>query len=119
MNPNAQTLDPKLKETYDRVMGSQFTPQPGPKSTPVQPSASVPVSHSPMPASPAPAPAAEHAGPAPVSQVFVASPTASSSKAAVVKNSGGKKISPLIIVALGIVFFAVYAVVWLKLFAIF
>lgn len=118
MNPNQQTLDPKLKETYDRVMGSQFTPQPVQENTPVQPSASAPILHSPIQES-AVAPAVESAGPAPVSQVYVASPAQPAGKSTVVKNPGGKKISPVAFIGLGIVFFAIYAVVWLKIFAIF
>lgn len=108
MNPaTAQGLDPKLKETYDRVMGTQVNPLPS-AAKPVEPSA------------PTPLPSAQHNEPIPVSHtdthVFVATPSASSQNFTAKKSS---KISPVIFIVAGLVFFAVYTVVWLKVFNIF
>lgn len=125
MNPTTQgQLDPKLKETYDRVMGSQFTVPAAPPKSPVMPSASIPPSpvqtQTPAQTVQAPLPSSGQAIPASApAQVFVASPaTPNGSKTTVVKNPSGKKISPVIFIILGIAFFAVYAVVWLKVFRI-
>ncbi|HKC14558.1 MAG TPA: hypothetical protein VKC89_01160 [Patescibacteria group bacterium] len=116
MNPNQQTLDPKLKETYDRVMGTQMpnaASSPATASIP-QPSASV---QSPAPVQPQ-TQTAEHPA-APPAQVFVATPAAPTGKTVVVKNSNGKKLSPVVLIVVGLAFFVVYTVVWLKVFAIF
>lgn len=116
MNPTAPQLDPKLKETYDRVMGAQMpkaTSSPTTASIP-QPSASV---QSPAPVQPQPQTAERPA--APPAQVFVATPAAPTGKTVVVKNSNGKKLSPVVLMVVGLAFFVVYTVVWLKIFAIF
>lgn len=120
MNPvAAQGLDPKLKEAYDRVMGAEIAPQPSsPVST--QPAATV---HEPIVAPSAPpqtqsqtpaeaVPAAE-----PQQHVFIATSPSGSTQTAVVKKPG-KKISPIIFIAAGVVFFLGYTAVWLKVFGI-
>lgn len=112
MNPAvAQGLDPKLKETYDRVMGTELpkaasSPTPPPLASP---SAPTPPPVQSQPVEPMPAAHTE-------SQVFVASPTTSSSAFTAKKP---RKISPVILIALGVAFFGVYTVVWLKVFGIF
>lgn len=115
MNPNlAQNLDPKLKETYDRIMGTRVNVQ------------------SPKPVAPAPQPSPqEHVpveGVAPVSTSAPAAKeekpemvninTSSSSPAPAAKTASSKKMSPIIFVVAGVGFFLVYTVVWLKIFGI-
>lgn len=115
MNPNLQNLDPKLKETYDKVMAAQFS-QPAQKKEPVPPTPS------PIPSMPNPTPVASpspvNSSQSPAAQVFVASPATPTGKATNVKSPSGKKISPIIFVVLGLAFFAVYTLVWLKVFGI-
>ena len=117
MNPNvAQTLDPKLKEAYDRVMGTAVNPQPAP-----QPKAEVQTPSSTPPAS------VEHAAEPLVSTpVTTIKPSdtflgGQSDGQTVIKPASAKsdrKISPIIFVAVGIGFFALYTVIWLKVFAV-
>jgi hypothetical protein len=144
MDPKAQNanfpnhLDPKLKEAYERVMGTATkpaqaaasgavsTPSPAqPMTPPVTPPAAAPVSPAVAPAQPA-APAASYqvqslqpaaspitASPAPQTP-FVKSPGKSVAKAAVSE----KKSSPVMTVLLffgGIIFFLAYAIVCVKL----
>ncbi len=118
MNPAQGQLDPKLKETYDRVMGSQFTASAMPKQ-PVAPSTSIPSSPI-QQSNPVQSPTQSTQTPATApAQVFVASPATPNGSKTIVKNPSGKKISPVIFITLGVVFFAAYAVVWLKVFGIF
>lgn len=107
MNPNlAQTLDPKLKEAYDRVMGAEINPQPvGPK--PAQPAApQAPASQAEPPVQEPQAEMVDINAPSQVSE-----PQAQSA----VKKS---KIKPVIFIAAGVVFFALYTFIWLKFFSV-
>ncbi|OGH05230.1 MAG: hypothetical protein A2W22_01255 [Candidatus Levybacteria bacterium RBG_16_35_11] len=117
MDKAVPQLDPKLKEAYDRVMGTVVTPskpaEPQPQVSPPPPPAhSEPI----QPVSPPPAqPTLEHLSQHPSSSAtMVPSPTAE--KAAVVKTK--RKVSPLIIGLGVIVFLAIYAVVWIKYFGL-
>lgn len=123
MNPNvAQSLDPKLKETYDRVMGTHVNSSPQPK--PIEPTPPSPIQNKPFeptPAMPGNVGAPEPVGP--TTQVFVA---ATPDTGATVKvtpgqtpfKQPGKGISPIIFIVLGLVFFVAYTVIWLKVFSI-
>lgn len=114
MNPKTpQDLDPKLKEAYDRVMGGNFSPGAVPKAPEVsQAQGQTPVQN---PAFSNPAPTSTPLTPsAPTPTVNVPSP--SSSPVSVKKKL---KISPIIFLVVGLAFFAVYAVVWAKLFKLF
>lgn len=119
MNPNlAQTLDPKLKETYDRVMGTQVNSQPSqpPAQKPVEPAPPLqakPIEPAPMPTPMAPSPS--------VNQVFVSEDTKKTvninpNEATTLKKP--KKTSPVIFIVLGAVFFGAYTFIWLKVFGI-
>lgn len=128
MDKNVSQLDPKLKEAYDRVMGTVVTPpaktneaMPAP-SAPSAPAASpipTPASTTPVihAAEPIPAPAQAHAAPVSTSIHQVVSSPTSTPKAAVStqKKSGSKA---FIFLLGGIVFFVVYAIVWIKMFSL-
>jgi hypothetical protein len=134
MNPKTvNDLDPKLKETYERVMGTSLggnpaTPpaptmetQPAPQLEPEPQPQPEPES---QPETPAPSPVKDST----VSQVFRADNTTKSTETATVnppsKNEATAKVSKnkslLIIIAVGVVvFLAVYAVLWAKLLGLF
>lgn len=121
MDPKlAQNLDPKLKETYDRIMGTQINPQPGtpvpavpqPVQTPTptpqfqtQPQTPTQTAEQQVPVSPQPGMVNINA------TVAQAKPVASA--------ASKKKMSPVIFIAAGIGFFLIYTVIWLKVFKIF
>lgn len=107
MNPTAQTMDPNLKETYDKVMATQLPQQPSSQPKVIEPTPSAPPVEPKTAEKPAPATAQ-------TSQVFVASPTTSTA----VKKAG-KGMSPVVLGVAAIAFFVIYAVVWLKVFGIF
>jgi hypothetical protein len=119
MNPKTpQDLDPKLKEAYDRVMGGNFSPTPPAKpnveaqqTTPKQaPAPAQSFAAQPMPSS------------TPLSQpspVFVPSVNVPSPSSSPVSQKKKMKLSPVIFLFVGLAFFAVYAVVWAKLFGLF
>lgn len=105
MNPNVSQLDPKLKETYDRVMGFKVsgtqTQQPAPAGqSPLggaQPQPLQPV----QPAAPAPEPTIVNVAPETVIKA----------------NQPGKKgLSPVVFAVLGLIFLAAYTFLWLKVF---
>jgi hypothetical protein len=133
MNPkNLNDLDPKLKETYERVMGTSLgatpTTAPAPKmeTQPVtQPVISQPQA---QPATPSEIPTPSAVADSTVSQVFraddksapaetttVSSP---SSKSETPVKKGGNKLLPIIIIG-ALVFFAIYGVLWAKLLGLF
>ncbi len=100
MNPNlAQNLDPKLKEAYDRVMGTDVrsSPEPTPKievkttQFPTQPITEAP---------------------------FVSPQTIKPSVLETVPAKSDRKISPVIFAVVGIAFFLLYTLIWLKVFSV-
>ncbi|MCL5746935.1 MAG: hypothetical protein M1277_01460 [Patescibacteria group bacterium] len=119
MNPKTpQDLDPKLKEAYDRVMGANVdngsAPAQGPQVVPppqpmTPPTASAPVNQAPpfSPTAETP-PINVSASPYTVPDLQPAQPAKKKSK-----------ISPAIFLVVGLAFFAVYAVVWAKIFGLF
>ncbi|HUD04711.1 MAG TPA: hypothetical protein VMR59_01870 [Patescibacteria group bacterium] len=126
MNPKTvNDLDPKLKETYERVMGTSFE---GNTVTPPAPTMETqPISQpelQPQPETPAPSLSDENST---VSQVFRADSSNKSTETATVnppsKNKtavgkGANRLLPIIIVGV-VVFFAAYAVIWAKLLGLF
>jgi hypothetical protein len=113
MNPKTpQDLDPKLKEAYDRVMGGNFT-QPVPPTVPEKPEPVPPASVNPMTMS-APMPNPLQADNPPVN---VMSPTSTPQNGDKVLSAKKKtKLTPLLFLIVGLVFFLVYALVWGRLF---
>lgn len=114
MNPKTpQDLDPKLKEAYERVMGGNQGPSlssaPSPKieSAPLPtqtPPASVPLAN-------------PFVNPQPVTTVQSPSSSPVGTNGKPLKNK--PKISPIIFLVVGLVFFVIYAVVWGKVFNLF
>lgn len=117
MNPNtAQSLDPKLKEVYDRVMGAPVSPQSSANSA----SEHVPVEG--MPVQKAVNYQSPHAEQPPIAQSPATEPqmvSINTSAAPTAKPASSKKISPIIFVAAGVGFFLAYTFVWLKVFKVF
>lgn len=100
MNPNVSQLDPKLKETYDRVMGFKV---PGAQT---QQPAAQPVSQ------PQPQVQAQQAAPAPEPTIVNVAP-----QTVIKANQPAKKgMSPVVFVVLGLLFLAAYTFLWLKVF---
>lgn len=100
MTQDLSKLDPKLKEAYDRVMGTSITP-PQPAKPNVQESHSVP-------------PSAPHP-----TMTTVNPPPHQDETSVVHKASGAKKkggISPLVLALAGLIFFIAYGVIWVKIF---
>ena len=90
-------LDPKLKEAYDRVMGTVVSPQ---QHAAAMPPPQQPVVHVNTPE------------PTHVAPTMTASPTSDPvAQKAIVKK---KRLSPFILALVIIVFLAVYSVVWVK-----
>jgi hypothetical protein len=129
MNPKSlNDLDPKLKETYERVMGTSVGTSPAtPPTMETQPIAP------PSLAEPELIPQSVMTTPSSVedstvAQVFRADNPGKPSDAAtvnppsgnaVVKKASNKKMLPIIIAGGAIVFFAIYAVLWAKLLGLF
>ena len=122
MNPKTpQDLDPKLKEAYDRVMQGSFShpvsannpppppPAPAAPSNPIAPPPSIPLTNPMMTAS------------APLPPLSVMSPSSAPAFPQQQANPMKKKIkiSPVIFLVIGLAFFAIYAVVWAKVFKLF
>jgi hypothetical protein len=134
MNPKSvNDLDPKLKETYERVMGTSFapaSPNPAPVQTyPVQTTVAEqnPVSNfSPMPPSPQ-QPSIEPAPempplqvpqiPNPFQEVQAPPATVLVNGATITKKKSILK--PLLLIVGGIIFFVAYGVIWAKVFGLF
>lgn len=105
-------LDPKLKEAYDRVMGTVIPQHQAPPSAP------------PPPSTPQPQIVEQQAYQQPVQayQAAVATPLPTSapiSTEAPVKTHKSSKMTVPILVLGGVVFFIVYTVVWAKIFGLF
>lgn len=137
MNPKSvNDLDPKLKETYERVMGTSLGQKPTTAPAPTMETQPV--------IEPQPQPTTDEQKPEPqlqvetptistnedttVSQVFRAdsknepaetatvNPPSPKSEAAAKKS--GNKLLPIVIVG-GVMFLAIYAVIWAKVFGLF
>lgn len=143
MNPKgAQNLDPKLKETYERVMGTNFPSSPAANQTP-----SLQQPQKTENTAPSPTLKVEEVTPEPafvpkvesVSNEMVQSPDFSAKSPfldplppppdILAKNTTanvdpttpkkGNKLKPVLIGFLGLLFFAAYAVTWAKIFSLF
>lgn len=105
MDPkNLSQLDPKLREVYERVMGTSVNPVKPPAAsnealTPLQNPATEPVP--PQPEKPV------------VQPTLTAVPQSSKVEMSIKPKA---KISPLIIGLAAVVFLVVYAIVWIKVF---
>lgn len=122
-------LDPKLKEVYERVMGISSvsaipaapsfsnTNNPEPKTPIITTS---PTNNVPLPIKPTLNVSAEtinHPAPPAAAKIPMEAPISQTQKSEeLVVNKKG--ISPILILAAGIVFFAVYSLFWLKFFNI-
>lgn len=137
MNPkNLNDLDPKLREAYEKVMGTNFSPQaaqPSQQPEP-QPAANSPVMQTapadePTPAiqtipTQPPAPVNPAPSPLPTQNPFVQTPEPPPNVIAGAGNmpaAKGKGHSFMTIIFLlgGSIFFAAYAVIWAKVFGLF
>ena len=119
MNPKTPAdLDPKLKEAYDRVMGGNFS-QPIP-TAPTNPTPKIEPVPAPTAINPPPLPPLTNPMSVNMPPLNVMSPS-SAPVTAQPANSAKKKskISPIIFLVVGLAFFAVYAVVWAKVFKLF
>lgn len=111
MDKNVSQLDPKLKEAYDRVMGTVITPPA--KATQAIPSVPTPT----IPTSPTPAFPVNLEPTAPtiaVSHQAVSSPVSTTQVTTVPHKKSGSR--TIIFMLAGIIFFIVYALVWIKMF---
>jgi hypothetical protein len=134
MNPKTPAnLDPKLKETYERVMGTSFasaTPppaQPRPVQTTVVQEPQPPIAAQPVTPPPPPIDVAN-----PASEM-VSSPqtpkigdpfkeTVPPPATVVMKGNNAKKkniLLPVLLVVGGLIFFIAYGVIWAKVFGLF
>lgn len=130
MNPKTvNDLDPKLKETYERVMGTSFAPVSSTAPTQDRPIQTTVEQNEPSPLTPIP-PQQPVAKPIPQ---MVASPQMTKPatplpgieipSASVFKNTAvtkkKKSLKPVIFLIGGAIFFVAYAVIWLKIFGLF
>ena len=125
MDPqSANNLDPKLKATYDRVMGTTTAPAGGP--VPVQPTPGVPPVASQVPAAqPTPAPTGATPPPPLPTDVLsfqaaiqqpAAQPAATpAAPIGVIPQQTSTLLKALYIIG-GVVFFVIYTIVWIKIF---
>lgn len=117
---NLGQLDPKLKAAYDRVMSTSVNTN----TAPAAPAAA----HTPSTATPPPVPTPPPAPPPPAHHTplhatnLMESTTPSTGSTAIPKVTEPKKakggISPVILIVGGIVFFAVYTLLWVTVFKI-
>ncbi len=132
MNPKSvNDLDPKLKEAYERIMGTSFTPntppgtsnQPPAQNAPVMQTTPVvdqPVTQAPTLQVPPAEPAKNPFDPAPEPPISVftqAGPVSSPAPAGTQKKK--MNILPILLVVGGLIFFVVYVIVWAKVFGLF
>ena len=130
-------LDPKLKESYERVMGTSFapaTPSPEPTPQPVQttvvqepetPIAPQPVIQVPLPpidvANPIPEPEMVQSPQMPTTgdpfKEVVSPPATVTMKATPKKKK--KILMPVLLGVGGLIFFVAYAIIWAKVFGMF
>jgi len=121
MDPKSPTLDPKLKEAYDRIMGATLpsAPQSPPAmQSPVQPQKppmTIPTTQSPLPTQQQTATAQDSP-----STAHIAPPLTSHVSSGFVAPQEEKKpaVSGTLLIIAGVVFFIVYTLFCLKLFGI-
>ena len=137
-NKMPANLDPKLKETYERVMGTSFSPtttpstaeQPRPVQATVVQEPEAPIA--PQPITPTPLPPIDVANPVPVSGMVQSpqmpqtnntfQPTVTSTPSAILQAKPTKKhnfLMPVLLSVVGLIFFIAYAVIWAKVFGMF
>jgi hypothetical protein len=137
MNPKTvNDLDPKLKETYERVMGTSFTPAAAPaaQSRPVQttvveqpvvePAAQVPVQPlPPLPQQLASNPMQEMVQSPQMTKMPPFQVTAVPPASVMIQNATTTKkksfLKPALLIIGGIIFFIAYGVIWAKVFGLF
>ena len=125
MNPKSiNDLDPELKKTYDRVMGTSLAGNPTTPAVETQPVEQTPSTSAQAQPEASTSPPIENST---VSQVFRADNTTQSpetttvnppSSNAATAKTGGNKLLPIIIVSV-VVFLAIYALIWAKVFGLF
>ena len=111
MDKKTQNLDPQLKATYERVMGTNVaapTPAPSPASAPTPPPT--------PPSSPAQQPAVTVPQGSNDIKVVAGNPNATKVVAGGSGKSGG--LSPVLVAIVLILFFAIYTFVWLFVFRV-
>lgn len=122
MNPNAaQTLDPKLKEVYDRVMGTPTSAAGANPPQPAKPIEPTPLSHVPIEQVVVPQTPEVEPTPTPSPTPIPAEPEMVNINTSIPQTQQTKsprKLSPIIFVAVGIGFFLFYTFVWLKVFGV-
>lgn len=142
---NVNDLDPKLREAYERVMGTTFAPnsQPQQATLTTPPTETVPQNQPLMQTAPAPEPAPPEIQsipvqpPAPTNPIlpplpsqnpFIQTPEppptvlaqAGNFPAAMQQPAGKKRgIMPILFVIGGLIFFVAYAFIWTKVFGLF
>lgn len=116
MDKKTQNLDPALKATYERVMGTNVsqpttppTPQPTAPAQPTQATSSAPTSQAPQPTVTVPQGSS-------AAKVVAGGSTTTNVVAGGSKKSGG--LSPILIAVALILFFTVYTFVWLFVFKV-
>jgi len=123
MNPKTvNDLDPKLKETYERVMGTSLTPL-NTASAPAGPTQATisqePVTAPTAPIKPAPEMVASPQATKPTtSTAGIVIPQASTFKSTAITKKK-QSLKPLLIITGGVIFFIAYGVVWAKIFGLF
>jgi hypothetical protein len=121
MNPKTiNDLDPKLKETYERVMGTSFGPQaPTSTSQPAQATIAVeqPVVPQPQKSAPEMVPSPQSTKPAAsVPEMTIPSTSVFIQNATKTQKKSSKR---LLFIVGGVIFFIAYIVVWAKIFGLF
>ncbi len=108
-------LDPKLKEVYERVMGTSVASVP--KASPVPPDISQHLA-SPKPVTPTPvAPISEPESPLPAGgHQMPQAPTAPQTQTQAISVKPHGHISPIVWILGGLTFVVVYALAWVKIF---
>lgn len=128
MDKQQQNLDPKLKEIYERVMGTNVASAPPPQTQAV-PQAPAPITAPVAQAAPLPTttptpvvspPPAQPAAPAPAAnQTHVQQKTAKGTTTFVAQQgSSSKTVLPILYLIGGIIFLLVYTIFWMRVFGI-
>ena len=99
-------LDPKLKAAYDRVMSTSVAAQPAAQTAPHVPATTIPVAP------------ATHTTPLPASHAAIPPAKSIGTPVTTAEEKTKKGVSPIILVVGGIVFFALYAVLWIMVFKV-